>query len=212
MLTHPTSPDRVLLQATDIEPGPPARYGEYAEALRATLVWARQYLMRPNPDLGRTGPVCPFVAGSLRHNRFHLTVCAGALDEPTVLDTVRDHRDWFLDLARADVKQAQLTTILILFPDLPIQDIPRLIDDTQAKLKLDFVESGLMIGQFHPIPPNQPGLWNPDFRPLRSPVPMLVIRHMVPSDIPFLTMDSRYLAAHRRVFGPASIGIGNDHA
>jgi hypothetical protein len=33
----------------------------------------------------------------------------------------------------------------------------------------------------------EPGLRNPDFRPLRSPVPMLAIRHMVESDLLFMT-------------------------
>lgn len=206
MLEHPTRPDRVLLQATDIEPGPPVRYGNHADALRTVLTWAGQYLMRPHPQLGRSGPVCPFVSGSVRHNRFHLTVCEGALDEQLVADTVRGYRDWFLELTRSGGQQEQFTTILILFPDLPTADIPRLIDRTQSTLKLEFVESGLMIGQFHPLPPDQPGLWNPGFRPLRSPVPMLVIRHMVPTDLPFLTSDPRYLAAHRRVFGGSEAG------
>ena len=201
MLLHPDKPARVLLQAADIEPGPSARYADHADALRTTLTWARTYLMRPHPQLGRPGPVCPFVSGSLRHNEFHLTVCAGPLDAPTVADTIRDYRDWFLELTRSRPERAHLTTILILFPDLPTADIPRLIDGTQSTLKLEFVDSGLMIGQFHRLPPDQPGLWNPDFRPLHSPVPMLVIRHMVPTDIPFLTSDPRYLDAYRRAFG-----------
>ena len=59
----------------------------------------------------------------------------------------------------------------------------------------------LMLGQFHPLPPAEPGLWNADFRPLRSPVPLLAIRHMVPTDLPFLTSDRRFVESYREVFG-----------
>ena len=46
-----------------------------------------------------------------------------------------------------------------------------------------------MIGQFYPGCAEN-GLWNPDFRPLDSPLPMLAIRHMVESDLPFLTRET----------------------
>ncbi len=42
-----------------------------------------------------------------------------------------------------------------------------------------------MIGQFHPLS-DEPGIYNPDFRPLRSPFPMIAIRKIVPEDHPFL--------------------------
>jgi hypothetical protein len=43
-----------------------------------------------------------------------------------------------------------------------------------------------MLGEFHPTNLS-PGLRNAAFRPLRSSTPLLVIRHMVESDIDFLT-------------------------
>ncbi len=51
-----------------------------------------------------------------------------------------------------------------------------------------------MIGQFHPRCDN-PGLWNTDFRPLRSPLPLLAIRRMVVFDLPFLTEDTGHFEA-----------------
>jgi len=58
-----------------------------------------------------------------------------------------------------------------------------------------------MIGEFHNGPPDKGGLWNPAFRPLRSPVPMLVVRHMVPTDYPFLRDDPDQSRAYLRLFG-----------
>ena len=200
MLTHHSG--RVLLQAGDLVPGPPPVHAEHADALRTILDWARQYLTKPHRDLGRSGPVCPFVSASLRNARFHLAVCPGAdLDRADVVKTVRAYRNWFGELSIRDTPKAQFTTILILFPELPAGRIAELIDGIQAELKLEFVHDGLMLGQFHPLPPSAPGLWNPDFRPLHSPVPMLVIRHMVASDLPFLTEDPDHAAAYDAIFG-----------
>ena len=63
---------------------------------------------------------------------------------------------------------------------------PELIDGTKQALKPEFVRSGLMLGEFH-ADNRQPGLHNEEFHPLRSPVPMLVMRQMVPSDFAFLS-------------------------
>ena len=35
------------------------------EALRAVGDWMSTFIVRPHEDLGRAGPVCPFVPGSL---------------------------------------------------------------------------------------------------------------------------------------------------
>jgi hypothetical protein len=43
-----------------------------------------------------------------------------------------------------------------------------------------------MIGEFHLLN-NNSGLRNPDFYPLRTPYPALAIRHIVASDIAFMT-------------------------
>ena len=46
-----------------------SRTGELAdsdlEALQAVADWIKSYVVRPHKDLGRAGPVCPFVPGSL---------------------------------------------------------------------------------------------------------------------------------------------------
>jgi Cys-tRNA(Pro)/Cys-tRNA(Cys) deacylase len=60
-----------------------------------------------------------------------------------------------------------------------------------------------MVGEFHAAPPDKRGLWNPEFRPLWSPVPMLVIRHMVPTDVLFLKDDARLFREYARIYGGA---------
>jgi hypothetical protein len=58
-----------------------------------------------------------------------------------------------------------------------------------------------MVGQFHPACP-QPGLWSEDFRPLQAPIPLLAIRHMVSSDLPFLMSDERHILEYMKRFAP----------
>lgn len=52
-------------------------------------------------------------------------------------------------------------------------------------MKPSFVEAGMMLGEFY-SENESPGLYNPDFRPLRSPIPLFVYRRLVPNDLVFL--------------------------
>ncbi|WP_445302467.1 DUF6875 domain-containing protein [Microcoleus sp. K4-B3] len=76
-------------------------------------------------------------------------------------------------------EDAVFKTFLILFPYLPKESAPKFIDNLQQRLKADFVNYGLMIGEFHFGPPKKTGLWNENFYPLFSPIPLLVIRYLV---------------------------------
>ena len=62
-------------------------------------------------------------------------------------------------------------------------------------MKDEFVKPGSDAG---PVPPALParGLWNADFRPLQSPVPLLAIREMVSSDLPFLVGSRAHASAY----------------
>ena len=209
MIRHPVQPEFFLLDEHDAlgDSLPVDLPAPHERAVREVFGWARDYLVRPHPDLGRPGPVCPFVSASLHHDAFLVTTHPGdAPPQPKVVEVVRMHRDWFLELAPVDTPAAKLKTILIAFPDLPVAAAPGIVDTTQAELKPSFVEHGIMLGQFHPLPPEAPGLWNPEFRPLRSPVPLLAIRHMVATDLPFLADDPRWVAAYTRRFGNRSDG------
>ena len=202
MLTHPTLPVPPLAEPCDLDANTiPDRLRLWAEPLRATLAWARQYLCEPHPELGRKGNVCPFADGALSRDTFYMAVCGGRPGGPEeIQDTVAHYRDWFLDLAPRSGVGAQFKTILVLFPELTRPDLP-VIDAAQRLLKPAYVSRGLMIGEFHDGPPDKAGLWNAEFRPLHSPVPLLAIRHMVATDFPFLSLDDDHVAAYLQLFG-----------
>ncbi|MEH2411977.1 DUF6875 domain-containing protein [Nostoc sp.] len=172
-----------------------------------TIDWVKNFLGRPHPNLGRPGAVCPFVPYSLKSNSIRLAVIrAKDLYPKQVEDIVGGYRDIFLGTELKEQELAINRAFLLIFPDIHIEEASKLIDSVQQKLKPLFVESGLMIGEFHKR--NQsPGLHNPDFRPLRSPIPLLAIRFMVEADLPFLESPAdprlriRYLEAYLKCFG-----------
>ncbi|WP_433273626.1 DUF6875 domain-containing protein [Actinosynnema sp. CS-041913] len=203
MLIHPTRPAHPLVEPADFAAGRlPDAVAAHELPLRTVFEWAGDYLCAPHPELGRRGDVCPFTDTSLQRGLFFLSVHAG---KPTSADELAElllhYRDWFDELEPRTGASAQFKTIIVLFPDLTGPEEWAVVDRTQELLKPEYTRNGLMVGEFHPGPPDKAGLWNPGFRPLSSPVPMLAIRHMVPTDFPFLRDDDATLAAYLRRFG-----------
>jgi hypothetical protein len=210
MLTYHADPRLVLVGLDDIDADPaPPFVAENRAALERIVRWAREYLSQPHPELGRGGPVCPFVRPAMARRAFHLAVVRGAdLPAAEVHELVAGYRRWFLELEPVSGREAQYKSINILFPDIGADRTRELIDDTQERLKPEYVRDGIMIGEFHDGPPDKAGLWNDHFRPLRSPIPLLSIRHMVPTDFAFLRDRQEFMEAYLAAFGeklPASL-------
>lgn len=192
-----------LLRASDVVREQPAH-----APLPVTVAWVRDFLARPHPELGRSGPVCPFTPLALDLDTIWLSEVADAeLDMGRIGELIAHYRDLFLELEPRSGGAAINKAILLVFPNLG-SDGAALIDAIQAAQKGGFVEQGLMLGEFH-AHNLSPGLRNPRFFPLRSPVPMLAIRHMVESDLPFLRRDSdpaevraAFLRSYLRRLGP----------
>ncbi len=163
-------------------------------AVRTALDWALAFLASPHPDLGRKGPVCPYIRTSITERLMYVATRPEAeCDDEHLVEAVRSARQWFADLqASTPEGNRHLVTILVVLPRIDRASSAAL-DALHRSLKDEFVQDGLMIGQFHPRC-EAPGLWAADFRPLQSPVPLLAIREMVPSDLPFL-VDSPVHAA-----------------
>lgn len=171
--------------------------------LNQTVEWVNNFLAKPHRQLGRSGPVCPFLPKALHLDMIRFAVIrTQGMGAAQIEQIVRQYRDQFLELEPKTGELAFYKAFMLIFPDVSNEQAPELIDEVQRKLKPFFVEEGLMIGEFHQN--NQtPGLHNPDFRPLQSPIPMLAIRFMAETDLPFLERLSdeperrvRYLEAY----------------
>ena len=176
-----------LINASQIESEELTGLSDFeVNACKTILRWAQEFLCKPNPQLGREGPVCPFTQPSLHHRLFWLTVRRGSsIDLEESSQVVDAYRELFLELEPRTESDSLLKTILIVFPEVSAVTARTELEALQKKLKPDFVKRGLMLGQFYEGCP-EPGLWNDSFHPLQSPLPLLAIRNMVPSDFPFL--------------------------
>jgi hypothetical protein len=199
---YSSDPSRYLLDPDDLEGRPlPDPLGSYKDAMKQVVTWCKEFLCNPHPDLGREGAVCPYTQPALERDLFWLTVYPGqSLTMDEVRDVVMAYREWFLELTPNNGRDAQYKTIVILFPDLAPDLAPGIIDIIQASLKSEFVPRGLMIGQFHAVC-EEPGLRNPHFRPLRTSIPLLAIRHMVPTDFPFISKKPEWVSTYLQQFG-----------
>ena len=170
------------------------------------IQWMKSFLGRPHPNLGRPGAVCPFIPQALKSNSIRLAVIRTKdLYPKQIEEIIGRYRDIFLDMEVKEQELAINKAFLLIFPDVHIEDVSQSIDSVQQKLKPLFVELGLMLGEFHQRN-ESPGLHNPNFRPLRSPIPLLAIRFMVEADLPFLMNPAdprlriRYLEAYLKCF------------
>jgi uncharacterized protein DUF6875 len=168
-----------------------------ADVLKQTLDWVREYLGKGHPQLGRSGPVCPFTGEAVTRQALKIRLVRMEKDKRDRVEAVLlENKMAFTHLAQ-NSSNKMLTAIMMVFPDVALEEAPVIIDQVQKKYKPAFVAEGLMLGEFHLLNEAH-GLHNSEFRPLRSPFPMLVIRHMVPSDIVFLnrSTDSAEVRIH----------------
>eukprot|EP00939_MAST-03C_sp_MAST-3C-sp1_P002117 g2117.t1 len=175
------------------------------------LCYVRNFLAKAHPAVGRGGPVCPFVPKSLRKDCLYLGVVRFppnvSVRKSHIVNLVKRFASKFESLPPTTGRARQFKAIVLIFPDIALEDAHELIDGTQLECKADFVSRGLMVGEFH-LKNNASGLRNKKFYPLRTPVPCLAMRHMVPTDLAFLDVQSyepklrlKFLRSFLSVFG-----------
>lgn len=200
------------ISGTTLERDPPALLPLEAPAspagrhpsLDVIAGWARNYLSCPHAELGRGGPMCPFVPGALLKKLLFATVYEDEqLDLEEIKAILLSEMERFIKLEPVSGNEAQFKSLMVLFPHLPVDEVEVLIETAQAELQKRFVPNGLMVGEFHAGPPQKGGLWNTEFRPLYAPVPMLVIRHMVPTDLLFLKDSPELFREYEKIYGNA---------
>jgi hypothetical protein len=156
-----------------------------AIALRTVTAWTRSYLMSDHPELGRDGNVCPFTSMGARIDTLRFGV-----SDATSKDTQRIHAELLqlfdeFDKIPYPRKMETYRAILIGFPNCGDPEGIAALAKVQKSLRLLSFRRARMIGVFHPQA-DAPGLWNPEFRPLRSPIPVIALRSLVVEDAAFV--------------------------
>lgn len=160
--------------------------------------WLDEHVSRPNAALGRAGDVCPWTRRASELGTLGITLCATraarALDA-TLLKLRRE----LLGVGESVYAGSPFRSIVAVFPWRG-PEIERLIVAAHRRLKPAFLAKRLMLGEFYPSC-TKPGLRNPEFRPLQSPWPLLVIRPMVEADLEFLLDRDEFVLAYLNAHG-----------
>ena len=187
----------VLLSMKQLaDPAPmPAMGADALRFCRSIGQWVTSYLMSSHPELGRPGEVCPFTSRAYQLDTIRIGVSFAQSSDGTVIgQTMRDCLRQFASIA-CDETTTQFRTVIVGFPNLTDQEGVAALRAAQRRLTLRCLWDGLMIGRFHPAAEDE-GLWNPDFRPMRAPIPLLAVRHLVRNDAPFALRHPALLASY----------------
>jgi heptaprenyl diphosphate synthase len=170
--------------------------------LSTVLGWLREYVSEPSSQIGRTGPICPFVPSALRDNAVRFSFYYG-IDGSNPADVrellIDELREFDSTAAPASRAGTSLASLLVVLPDTG-RDGWAVMDEVYGDLKEFAVGHALMVGQFHPICA-EPAVRNPAFPVSRSPVGLFAARRMAPHDILFLHADPQWFGVYQERFG-----------
>ena len=132
-----------------------SRTGELTEsdlkALHKVRDWIKTFVARPNKDLGRAGPVCPFVPESLERKTLWLAPeHIGGRSVPDVVDLVSGYQRLFLGAQPTEGDDAIYKSIVVLFTDLSADRAKEFFDDVLQDLAVpSYVDRGFVMGGFY---------------------------------------------------------------
>ncbi|GLS32520.1 hypothetical protein SAMN04488498_12220 [Mesorhizobium albiziae] len=175
-------------------------------ALQAVADWIKTFVARPHKDLGRAGPVCPFVPQACKRKTVWLA--PERIADRSVLEIVqliRVYQKLFLEAQPVDGDDATYKSIIVVFTDLSADRAKDLFDDVLQHFGVpSYAEDGLVLGGFYATNEGS-ALYNPSFRPFTAPVPFLLMRPAVISDWKFFLDNEDRLNLWARRYGESAV-------
>jgi hypothetical protein len=178
---------------TSAEPGGP---------LAALVGWAATSPMSGHPMRGKPGAVCPFLRQAALADAFCVGISeAGPEDEEVAFRLVRSLFD---DLYRipADKERRPLRSIVVGFPNCAGAEGVAMLERIFRRHKYFTLARFQMIAFFH-ADSDTPGLWNPRFKPMRSPMPVIGARFLIEQDAVFAAKYKLVIPTYLLRFGVA---------
>ncbi|CAL9348923.1 hypothetical protein C1708_30750 [Streptomyces sp. DH-12] len=173
---------------------------DFASVVETVEEWLTGYISAGHPEIGRTGPICPFVAPSRKNRTMEIRLRLAG-HAPTL--------ELIEEIARSSLREYELTTwqgrnpmlraMVVALPDLRSEDTG-LLDQAHARVKDAFVAQGLMIGQFHENC-EVTAARNPRFAVSKAPLPLFAIRAIALHDVFFLSERPHWFQQYRQRFG-----------
>lgn len=185
------SPFRTVREIAESDERGPAH-----DAMGKMACFVSRHLTSRHPDLGRSGPICPFARQGSATGGIRFADCDAQSGQETRIGKIMAQvQGEFLAWGQGSGIPPMLRAFVVTFSALDGPEDTAMIERVQRRLKPDYVASGLMIGQFFPGC-EESGIHNPDFRPLNAPVISLAVRFMALADAPFMLGDQRFRAAY----------------
>jgi hypothetical protein len=179
-----------------------------AKALHTVADWIKTFVVRPNNDLGRAGPVCPFTAEGLERKTLSLAPepIAGR-SVPDVVQLLNDYKELLLRAQPTEGDALQYKAILVVVTDLSADRATEYANDVQIQelTKPWYADDGVVLDPKFNALNDGSAIHNPRFHPFRSPVPFFLIRHAVISDWMFFLDNEDWLSVWARRFGESAV-------
>ena len=196
-----------LLQDLD-DPGRTKRLADGdLNALFTVADWIKTFVATPHKDLGRAGPVCPFVPGALERKTLWLAPeHINNRSIPEIAELLNGYRTVLLGVPPIDGDDAKYKAIVVVFTDLSADRAREHDDNVQIQnlRRLSYLEDGVVSGEFH-MRNEGSAIRNRSFQPFKSPVPFWLMRNGVVSDWMFFLDDEEWLGSWARRFGESAV-------
>ncbi|ELJ8717596.1 hypothetical protein RUK98_003280 [Vibrio cholerae] len=152
--------------------------------------WMLNYVGEPNENINRAGAICPFIkkahnTGSIYFVQYDAKNQDFEEYRSRVFELISFYKDKELELPP---EKKDLFSIIVIINNLSEENFPKFIDELHYSCRLNFMNEGLMLGEFHPHS-RKPSARNENFNPLISPVPCFALRKITSHDILFINRD-----------------------
>ena len=175
-------------------------------ALRAVADWTKTFVAKPHRDLGRAGPVCPFVPVALEHKTLWLAAeRSTGRSAQDVIQLIDSYKRLLLASQPVEGDDANNKSIVVVFTDLPAAQAKDFFSGALRQIGVpSYVDDGLVMGPFYEGNDGT-ALYNPNFRPFTSPVPFLLMRRGVISDWKFFLNNAEWLRLWAGRYGESAV-------
>src|SRR5262245_43101804 len=175
-------------------------------ALRAVADWIKTFVVKPHKELGRAGPVCPFVPVALEHKTLWLAAERSAGRKATdVIQLIDSYKRLLLTAQPVEGDYANNKSIVVVFTDLPAAQAKDFFSGVLQRIAVpSYADDGLVMGPFYEGNDGT-ALYNPNFRPFTSPVPFLLMRRAVISEWKFFLNNEEWLRLWARRYGESAV-------
>ncbi|QOG23113.1 DUF6875 domain-containing protein [Bradyrhizobium sp. SEMIA] len=130
--THSLAQAANLFLFEDLEDGSRASTLAKSEltALRAVAHWIREFVAKPHKDLGRAGPVCPFVPAARERRTLWLAPeQTTGRSQADVIEALNGYRMLLQEPRPVDGEKPNYQSIVVVFTDLTTDRAKAFLDD-----------------------------------------------------------------------------------